>query len=81
MNKIIKFLKESNHLAHFAAGIIIGLISFNLWTAILASSCAAGAAEAKDRIYSNKWDWVDFLVTVGGGLIGFGVYSLISIIL
>ena len=81
MKKIIQYLKDSNHLTHAVIGFIIGLISFNLWTAILATTCLASAAETKDKQYTKNWDWQDFLITLVSGLVGFIVYRLISIIL
>lgn len=82
MKKFIQYLKESNRLTHFIAGLIIGFISWgNLWTAVLASSCAAGATEAKDRQYTNKWDWKDFIITVGGGFLGHCLFRLIALFL
>lgn len=59
------WLLESNRLKHFLYAIPIGLI--------LTILCAVGVAsgmEYKDKLYGNKWDWLDWLATVLGGLIG-----------
>lgn len=35
--------------------------------------CVLGVAsgmEFKDRMYGNKWDWLDWIATMLGGLIG-----------
>lgn len=72
MNKLIKFLKESNHYKHLIGGFIIGLLSLgNLWTCLLSVSGVAGALEFKDRAHGGAWDWIDFAITVCGGLLGF----------
>ena len=38
-------------------------------TVLCAIGCAGGM-EYKDAAYGNKWDWLDFLATVLGGLVG-----------
>jgi hypothetical protein len=30
----------------------------------------AAGMEFKDRMYGNKWDWLDFIATILGGIIG-----------
>lgn len=59
------WLTESNrekHLLYAIPAALLGTILFVL-------GLAAGM-EFKDRQYGNRWDWLDFLATVIGGLIG-----------
>lgn len=59
------WLTESNRQYHFLYAIPIALV--------LTILCAIGVAsgmEFKDKQYGNKWDWLDWLATVLGGLVG-----------
>lgn len=59
------WLTESNRQDHFLYAIPIALV--------LTILCAIGVAsgmEFKDKQYGNKWDWLDWLATVLGGLVG-----------
>lgn len=88
----IKWLKESNRGMHLLGGIALSLV-FTFF-------CALGAAigmEMKDCHYDKRnagkypwqwnyehWDWIDFILTVVGGLVGgsinvFIVYNLIKL--
>jgi hypothetical protein len=40
-----------------------------LFTILMVVGLASGM-EFKDKSYGNKWDWLDWLATVLGGLIG-----------
>ena len=57
--------KESNRDKHFLYAIPCGLIGTELFVAGLATGM-----EFKDKLYGNKWDWIDWLMTMAGGLIG-----------
>lgn len=59
------WFKESNRDKHFLYAIPCGLIGTELFVAGLATGM-----EFKDKSYGNKWDWVDWLMTMAGGLIG-----------
>lgn len=59
------WLTESNRLKHFLYGIGTGYIGTLIFTAGLAAGM-----EFKDRVYGNSWDWLDFIATILGGLIG-----------
>ena len=50
---------------HFLYAIPVGLV----FTILCALGCAAGM-EFKDYQYEKNWDWLDFLATVLGGLVG-----------
>lgn len=56
---------ESNRLKHFLYAIPIGLI-FTVLTVI----GVASGLECKDVLYGNKWDWLDWIATILGGLVG-----------
>lgn len=59
------WFKESNRDKHFFYAIPCGLIGTELFVAGLATGM-----EFKDKLYGNKWDWTDWLMTMAGGLIG-----------
>lgn len=59
------WFKESNRDKHFLYAIPCGLIGTELFVAGLATGM-----EFKDKLYCNKWDWIDWLMTMAGGLIG-----------
>lgn len=59
------WLTESNRLKHFLYAIPCAYIG----TIMIVVGLAAGM-EFKDRVYGNSWDWLDFIATVLGGLVG-----------
>lgn len=59
------WFKESNRDKYFLYAIPCGLIGTELFVAGLAIGM-----EFKDKLYGNKWDWIDWLMTMAGGLIG-----------
>lgn len=61
----MQWLKESNRLKHLLYAIPIGLIL----TILAVIGCAFGM-EFKDWQYGNKFDWLDILATLIGGVIG-----------
>ena len=61
----MQWLKESNRLKHLLYAIPIGLIL----TILAVIGCAFGM-EFKDYQYGNKFDWLDILATLIGGIIG-----------
>ena len=62
---MFKWLKESNRMKHFQYAIPIGF-----FLTILCVIGVASGLEYKDKAYGNKWDWLDWLATVLGGLVG-----------
>lgn len=59
------WLTESNRIKHFLYGIGTAYIGTILFTIGLAAGM-----EFKDEQYNNKWDWLDFIATILGGIIG-----------
>lgn len=60
-----KWLKESNRDKHLLYAIPIGFI-FGI-------SCVLGVAsgmEYKDKLKGGQWDWLDWIATMIGGIIG-----------
>lgn len=71
IKKIITWFGESNRYKHFLYAIIVAYI------AGLAFTCGTAAGmEFKDRQAGGKWDWIDFWLTVAGGVIGAGLRVL-----
>lgn len=66
--KIVDWWKSSNRWKHFLFAIPLG--------AVCGASFTTGVGlgmEIKDHLYGNKADFVDFLLTAVGGVIGHGV--------
>jgi hypothetical protein len=62
---IIGWFKQSNRGKHLLYGFLVSIIAGFAFTI----GCAAGM-EFKDRAWGGKWDWIDFGLTVAGGLAG-----------
>lgn len=77
MNKIIEFLKQSNRYKHLIGGLLVGFAALNPWTALYASIIAASCLELKDKLKGCRWDWIDWLMTVGGGSISAIIWLLL----
>ena len=69
------WLKESNRLKHFLYAIPIGY----LFTILCVLGVASGL-EFKDRQYGDQWDWLDWLATMLGGMVG-QLFQIILILL
>ena len=61
----MSWISESNRLKHFLYAIPCGLVL----TILFVLGLAAGM-EFKDVQYGNRWDSLDFIATVLGGLVG-----------
>lgn len=61
----MSWLTESNRLKHFKWAIPIGFVC----TILAVLGCATGM-EFKDKQWGGKWDWLDWLATMLGGLVG-----------
>lgn len=72
----INWLKESNRDKHFLYAIPIGFV----FTILCVLGCAMGM-EFKDKQYGNKFDWLDVLATMLGGLVGQIIQIILAIFL
>jgi hypothetical protein len=61
----MKWLMESNRMKHFLYAIPCSLVLSILFVAGLAAGM-----EYKDKAWGGKWDWLDLIATLLGGLIG-----------
>ena len=59
------WLFQSNRYFHFLDAIPIGFL-----LTILCVLGVASGMEFKDKSYGNKWDWLDWLATMLGGVVG-----------
>ena len=62
---LINWFKQSNRWKHLLYGFLVSIIAGFAFTI----GCAAGM-EFKDKQAGGKWDWIDFGLTVAGGLAG-----------
>ena len=69
------WLKESNRQKHFLYAIPIGF----LFTILCVLGIASGL-EFKDKQYGNQWDWLDWLATMLGGMVGQLLYIIIILL-
>lgn len=81
MKKVIKWLKESNRYKHLIGGVLIGAGANSLYCAAYAGIVVATALELKDRMWGGKADIIDWGLTVGGVAIGFGVRTLVNLVI
>ena len=72
----MKWLIESNRWKHLLYAIPIGLV----FTILCVLGVASGM-EFKDKQWGGKWDWLDWLATMIGGLIGQSITALLIILL
>lgn len=61
----MSWITESNRQKHFKYAIVCGFVG----TFLFALGVAMGL-EYKDYAYGNKWDWLDIVATLLGGLVG-----------
>lgn len=62
---IMSWITENNRMKHFQYAILCGFAG----TFLFALGVAMGM-EYKDYAYGGKWDWLDILATVLGGIVG-----------
>jgi len=61
----MSWITESHHMEHFKYAIPIGYA----FTILCVLGVATGM-EFKDKQWGGKWDWIDWLFTMAGGMIG-----------
>lgn len=81
MKKVIKWLKESIRCLYLMGGLLIGGVANSLYCAAYAGIGVATALELKDRMWGGKADIIDWGLTVGGVAIGFGVRTLVNLVI
>lgn len=74
LKRIIGWWKASNRWKHFLFAIPLGAVCGAHFT----TGIGLGM-EVKDHLYGNKADFVDFLLTAVGGVIGYGVMRLVGL--
>lgn len=68
----MNWFTESHRWQHLVGGIVIGILSLGNWyTAAVAGIGIASALEFKDNSWGGRWDWLDWIITIAGVLIGF----------
>ena len=77
MNKIFSFLKKSNRYKHLVGGLLVGQCALSPWAAIYSAIIAASCLELKDRLYGNKFDLTDWMLTVAGGAIASIIWLIV----
>ena len=73
MKRFFNWLNESNRWKHLVGGILIGIGANSIYCAAYAGIGIASALELKDKLWGGKWDWIDWLLTVGGVSIGYAI--------
>lgn len=70
----MSWITDSHRWQHLMGGIVIGLLSIGCWyTALLAGVGIASALEFKDKSWGGRWDWIDWIMTIAGVAVGFGI--------
>ena len=47
---------------------MVGLLACSPWAALYSATVAATCLEFKNKMYSNFYDWIDWSLSVGGGV-------------
>ena len=70
----MNWFTESHRWQHLVGGIVIGILSLGNWyTAAVTGIGIASALEFKDNSWGGRWDWLDWIITIAGVLIGFAI--------
>lgn len=70
INKINSFLKKSNRAKHLLGGFLVSWGASSPYDAIYVATVAASCLELKDKLRGGYWDWVDWALTILGGILG-----------
>jgi hypothetical protein len=71
IKRIIDWFLQSHRWQHLIFGTLIGLGSNGWYIAAYIGVCVGGALEFKDWQWGGKPDWVDFLLTACGVILGY----------
>lgn len=77
LKKTLNWLSQSNRYKHLLGGFVLGSLCSSPYCALLCGFSVAGALEFKDIQWGGKWDWIDWLLTIGGVSIGYTIKALI----
>lgn len=80
MKKIINWFKESNRWKHLVYGFLIGLPIPNILLGVYIILVVSTIVEFKDKQWGGKFDWIDWGLTMAGGILGSGISSIIKFI-
>lgn len=70
---IFNWIRESNRCKHLVGGVLIGIGANDVYCAAYAGIGVASALELKDKLWGGKLDIIDWLLTVGGVAVGYGI--------
>ena len=73
MKNIWDWLNDSNRLKHLGLGVVYGLGADDCYCAVYGGFGVAGALEFKDYQWGGKPDWIDFVLTLVGTMIGYSL--------
>ena len=79
MKKLWNWLRTSHRLEHIILSVVIGLLFNNLIYTAICATMVAIALEYKDKAYGNKWDWIDFSLTIAPALVVNGIKLLMML--
>ena len=77
MNKLVKWLRESNRWKHIVGGVAIGAFANSAYCAAYAGIGVASALELKDKLWGGKPDLIEFALTIQDVTIGYAIRYLI----
>lgn len=81
LSKCWSWLKQSSRYKHFGYGSLIGLGADDIYYAAYVGVGVASALEYKNKAWGGAWDWLDWIMTVIGVILGFGTRLLIKLVL
>ena len=73
----MSWITESNRWKHLLGGILVGAGTDSLYCAIYSGAGIASALELKDKLYGNRWDWIDWGLTIIGGGVGYVIHRIV----
>lgn len=74
--KCWEWFTASNRYKHLGCGALVGFGADDLYCALYTGIIVSAALEYKDAAWGGKADFIDWLLTVVGVMIGFGIRVL-----